>query len=315
MKTLYLHVGHGKTGSSFIQSTLVNSTKSLSALGIYYPLPQNADAAALGKTSTGNGWYIINDTFRDLNLNEVDDSILLSSEFLFGFILNNDGVRKINEFVDHYHVRSVKILLFIRDPIEHISSSYSQMIKSEGYARDIDEFAINFDMPKEVVRFLDVVSGIRGVELTVRNYSRVKDSLILCFSRWLNVDSAVFVTPRLERVNRSLTAGELVFQKALNAVLGADANLLALALCDELPHIKSEEVRPSLKVQEACWEHIKECVDRVNMVVDEFDQYHRDVSYVEASGNARYCFSTEQLVMIADMLGSEIARLKKLDIQ
>ena len=55
MKTLYIHIGHHKTGSSFIQSSLARSAPILANYDIIYPLDENMQAATKGIVNIGNG--------------------------------------------------------------------------------------------------------------------------------------------------------------------------------------------------------------------------------------------------------------------
>lgn len=55
MSVLYLHVGHGKTGSSYLQSALALSQDALRDNGIFYSLNEVGRRAAQGKITSGNG--------------------------------------------------------------------------------------------------------------------------------------------------------------------------------------------------------------------------------------------------------------------
>ena len=53
---LYLHVGHGKTGSSFLQSWLVQNRSELWRVGcVHYPVADSDQRARSGGFSMGNG--------------------------------------------------------------------------------------------------------------------------------------------------------------------------------------------------------------------------------------------------------------------
>ena len=55
-KELILHIGHKKTGSSFIQSVLERNSSLLEKHGYYYPsCSDNFQNAFQGKISSGNG--------------------------------------------------------------------------------------------------------------------------------------------------------------------------------------------------------------------------------------------------------------------
>ena len=53
---LHLHVGHGKTGSSFLQSWLAqNRSELLRVGGVHYPVADSDQRARSGRFSMGNG--------------------------------------------------------------------------------------------------------------------------------------------------------------------------------------------------------------------------------------------------------------------
>jgi len=311
MGSLLLHVGHGKTGSSYIQSTLANSAGSLFEAGIYYPLPPNAEAAARGKTSSGNGWFLINRNMAKLKRPEGTDSVLLSSEFLFAHLIDQNNLREIRRLCEELSIARVRVLLFIRNPLEYVASSYQQSVKSEGYAGAIDDVALEMGMPQMVYRFLEAVQELEKLEVSIRNYSVVKDSLVATVAQWLGIEAAILTPPTVPRVNRSLSAGELYLQRELNAVLGSDAKALALALCDELPYVKSEEMHPSLAVQEQLRQAILPAMEAVNKVVEPQHHYQCDLGHPVLHTTDGHTFSEKQLAVIARVLGREIARSKQ----
>src|SRR5262245_28751429 len=55
MKTLYLHIGHGKTGTSYLQSSLALSIERLADRNIVYPRMGSVERGAKGLISSGNG--------------------------------------------------------------------------------------------------------------------------------------------------------------------------------------------------------------------------------------------------------------------
>ena len=144
-KKLYLHVGHGKTGSSYIQSILSTHRQSiLDNLCINYP-SFDKDLSAEGKISSGNGAIFLNDP---TNIENVDQgsrgsSVLYSSEFLFlrqRAWLNSKVIKELLSFYEN-----IEILVFIRDPHEMLSSAYQQAVKRGGYTKSVDDFIMGFD--------------------------------------------------------------------------------------------------------------------------------------------------------------------------
>ena len=93
MRTLYLHIGHGKTGSSYIQSSLVLSRDALAAQGIAYPPYKTDAAAAAGGMSSGNGkplFQALESGWRAAllawRLARIEGNVLLSSELLLRYL-------------------------------------------------------------------------------------------------------------------------------------------------------------------------------------------------------------------------------------
>ena len=61
MRRLYLHIGHSKTGSSFLQASFANSVAALAEQGIGYPLAARhvTEAAEGWRISSGNGGLLL----------------------------------------------------------------------------------------------------------------------------------------------------------------------------------------------------------------------------------------------------------------
>ena len=55
MKKLIVHVGHGKTGSSFLQSIFALNSDRMAQLGILYPEHISNAMARRGHITSGNG--------------------------------------------------------------------------------------------------------------------------------------------------------------------------------------------------------------------------------------------------------------------
>ena len=107
-KELILHIGHKKTGSSFIQSVLERNSSLLEKHGYFYPpsCSDNSQNALQGKISSGNGINFFDhknfqsNLFNFCKLSTHDDKsrrkIILSSELLFDHLVNDKILEKIN---------------------------------------------------------------------------------------------------------------------------------------------------------------------------------------------------------------------------
>jgi len=81
---VYLHIGHGKTGTSYIQSSLALSRERLIEKGIQYPIdPRASRWAEIGHSSTGNVSRLPFERLLPHTDMHFNGSLLLSSEFLF----------------------------------------------------------------------------------------------------------------------------------------------------------------------------------------------------------------------------------------
>lgn len=150
-----LHVGHGKTGSSFLQAALANSPEALAAHGLGYPIdPEVAENARRGGISSGNmapsaralqsaleqGWE------------GPQDTLLISSESFFYKMRLKGFPEKLRQLLPD---AEVQVLLYVRDPLEHAVSKYQQGVKRGGF----EAFLASYNTPGNVAQFLKWLDG------------------------------------------------------------------------------------------------------------------------------------------------------------
>ena len=124
MAKLLLHIGHGKTGSSFIQSVLSQNHEKLINEGILYPRHTNDDKAKEGQVTNGNGLILLNSPLEFFGLN----NILLSSESLFRYVQDKNFCReKLKDQFDE-----VTIILYTRNVMDFLISAWGQHVKRNG---------------------------------------------------------------------------------------------------------------------------------------------------------------------------------------
>jgi hypothetical protein len=302
MSRLFLHVGHEKTGSSWIQSSLRLSRARLAAAGIDYPVsPRESRPTPDVAISAGNAVQVLRSLgslHRRLSRCSVRGrSLLLSSEFMFHYL----GVRvKVEDLVamarDHGYER-VAVLLFIRDPIGHLSSLWQQWVGAYGHTQDLAAFYENF--PGRVARLMETVATTDGIELSVQNYSRCGDRLLMILERWLGLGDGALLTPGVERVNRSWTVAELEFMLALNRHHRAPSRGFARMLRERLPHVEPDRIRPALDVQKEWWERLRPDVERVNRQLPAEHRYMADLVEPSVSSD-ELRLSREQIDVIAE---------------
>ena len=311
MPFLYVHAGHGKTGSSFIQSTLANSQETLKQHNIVYPLSGQMKSDAARGISTGNGSIFLGETSILLN-REIDggNSILVSGEILFNCIHSQEVIKLTEMIVERYKLDGVKCLLFIRNPVEHAASFYQQLVKREGYTASVESFFGSYKTPKIVNKIIKGASRFTDYSLTVRNYSNARKKLNNEVAEWLDLPQSVLRPPSAVNVNRSLTRGELLMQRELNQRLGRSGHVLSDHLCNNLPDIKSEKYIPSKSDQDAMWLRLKSEIEEVNSKIDKAHHYRKDVLPPTSEPGQEHVFSEDQIREIIDGFCNEIERKK-----
>jgi hypothetical protein len=277
MRTLYLHAGHGKTGSSFVQSALALSTDFLAQSGITYPdLTNSFQDARAGRITSGNVHTNIKPLIayaRDAHEQAPEGhALLFSHEMLFGYLLQKDAPQLLGEIQQAGF--DVRVLCFIRDPMEHAVSLYQQTVKRSGNTNSLVESLEGYAQPRKVLRVMETMQEL-GISIQVSNYSRHRRALLAVIENFLSIPRDSLKKPDFGVVNRSLTAGELALQSAFNRFYGKGSHrLISDPLCNDLPDIKSEF--PALREAQLATflKRMRGLVLPVNARLPENEHYH-----------------------------------------
>ena len=239
---VYMHIGHGKTGSSFLQSTLALSQDALARHEYAYPLAEDVAQKARKGFITGGNLRAKPGEFTTLVQSVPEGAggkLLISAESLFRYLERNA-----DSFLEEYQQVCagvpLRILCYLRDPVDHAISAYHQKVKRSGYTKTMGDSLDQYQLP---ARTIAVLSALRagGADVTVLNYSRHSKDLLGSLAGWLDLPSGDLTTPNVGRVNRSLTNAELELQRLMNGHLGGQASrFVSDPLCNELPDIRSE---------------------------------------------------------------------------
>jgi len=227
-KNLYLHIGRHKTGTSTIQNFVSNNSELLKSQNLAYPKSCRHDVAhheLAGFFSTRRDRkkeipenYREEPVVSDL-LNEIeglDEDVLISSESL-----QNSAPKY---FSDLFSNRSVEILIYLRNQIDYLASSYAQIVWATHYTGSMEQYfeeIFNIDYQ----RFLDTWENSFPGRLKVRLFARDKlaegDILIDFFSHMLPaVDEQTLQIIRDRKTfdsNPSLTARLLAYKLRYNS--------------------------------------------------------------------------------------------------
>lgn len=299
-KNLILHIGHGKTGSSYIQSFLALNTELLKIHNINYPLSKNSSIAKDGKITSGNGQDIFNDDF------VITGTTLLSNENLFyNLPINNNLENYILNKTDN-----LTVILYTRNVFELLVSVWGQYIKRGNGTLDINEY-----LKEENKQHYDLVNWwIESAEkynftLKIRNYTHHKKDLIKTFlSDILGRDSNDIFTeiklPSVGKVNRSLTLAEYKLQQEFNKLIEGSSSYISDILVEENPAIKSEKPY----IEESTYDFVKKQViapiAKINSNIEADEKVdiedYNDLDYTFNDGV--YTFNEEQLRTLASSI-------------
>ena len=264
MKKLVVHIGHGKTGSSFLQSTLALNREKLEKSGFFYPEPASFENAKKGMITSGNGRIL-------LETNSFDTSsqvIVFSSESLFRELASRQ--KYVASLSKSYEL---EVVLYLRNVIDHMVSQWGQSIKRHGGYKDLNTFLTTnkYDVLNLVSKWI-TMSREHIFKLTLRNYSKCKENLSSdFFGSVLRVPELAenFIIPNA-RVNRSLSLPELEIQRVFNAAYGKNTSkFISDFLCNNFPNTDPWNATISEESYEKILANNAAQVAAINSVLDE----------------------------------------------
>jgi len=317
MRTLYLHIGQGKTGTSFLQSVFALSQANLSQKNIDYPVPRaSIDLLAKGIFPSGNGNALTNlfssqGDIETFHLPKKRD-ILLSHEGLISRLLFEGSQELLDKICQKHHIDHVSFLAFGRNPIAHAVSSYRQLVKRSGMTLSLDEYCNHYSSPKQLSLFLNAYHQRKNTSIVALNYSECGKRLIDEVAKWLKIETDDFKMPPKSIINRSMTKGELFFQRELNKHLGDKAQLMSDPLFEKITDLENEDLIPSMKAQGILIDNMAPHMETVNAFLPEDHYYSSDIIHphpnnADAGGKCvtppptKYEFTESQLKALAEV--------------
>ncbi|MBT9248116.1 hypothetical protein KM031_22265 (plasmid) [Gemmobacter fulvus] len=302
---LILHIGHGKTGTSFIQSVLALNKDRLERFGVLYPGHESDVMASDGRITSGNGDLILNPEYK---LNS-EKSYLFSNEDLFNQLLEGDTLER----VVLRRGFNLRVVLYTRNVFEVLFSGWGQWIKRGGLVKDLNSFLIedssNYPFSK-VALWLDAAERY-GFDLTVRNYSNYKTEISDIFIKDLFNGSAPgfdVTYPKTATVNRSLTLAEYEFQRVFNKNLKGSSDFVSDVLVDACPEVKASKLKCTEVTYDVVVSRIKPIIDDINRRIPESEKViiEGKDAVVSDEIDAEYTISAKQIEVMVDSICNRI---------
>ena len=285
---LFLHIGHGKTGTSAIQSALAIASEDLAKRGINYPIQQSLRDRASRLEITSGNWeptpeISLSDQLIDLaEKNHAESRIILSSESLFWLI--PELIQ--NKIHWDMHI-DLHVILAVREIEEMLSSEYQQRVKRHGDAMPLEQFlrarhfvSSHHAKAAEVIKLM----AQTNIKNTIINYSKHKQDISkLIFT----IIDAVDLYPANQMagavINRSLSRKELEILITINALYFSRFPWISARISDAL--IKNQ---PKLEAQQC-----KIAKQQLQKVYETNDPYLKTIN--------AFLDSKEQLTSLANL--------------
>lgn len=243
--TTYIHIGHGKTGTTAIQSALALSREELRASGIIYPIKKEiATKAELLQITSGNWSALPNQSigsFLQDAYNKYYDkdtsSLVFSSENLFW---KASELTKLSDF--ELAKINPHVILAVRDIEEMLSSEYLQMVKRHGECRSFSEYLKARNYKSGHHRLSDSIIQQfkkRPINLSILNYSKCRHFITRLIFNIIGANNIKIPGDLSKKVvNRSLSSFELKALIALNSLYGPTLGCkISDELVEQLPEV------------------------------------------------------------------------------
>ena len=279
----YLHIGHGKTGTSAIQSAFAIAQENLLSHQIEYPIPLIEREKASQFAITSGNWKhnpkesLAKELFRLSEEKANNNSILLSSESLFWHLdsLFEEELHRVKDLNLH-------ILLAVRDIEEMLSSEYQQRVKRHGEKRPFEQFLRSRHfISSHHKKASDVLSLLKQHEIktTIINYSKHKNEITeLIFEAIQAPDAYPRDAMHGVVVNRSMSQKELSILTLVNSLFYTRFPWISARLSDalvkQLPTVQSQKCRLSEGSQLKLYEVNHDYIENINASLDPKDHLY-----------------------------------------
>ena len=318
---VFLHIGHGKTGTSAVQSSLAIASDDLFSYGINYPIhPSLRDRLAQLEITSGN-WSpnpesrLIEELLSLSKNNKTNSKIILSSESLFWE--TPELIQKKSQWDNHIDLH---IIMAVREIEEMLSSEYQQRVKRHGDSMPLEQFirARKFTSSHhaKAAEIIDLMTH-SGISHTIINYSKHKQNISRIIFQSIGAEK-LYPESKMNEViiNRSLSQKELEIMLIINKLyyskLPQISTIISDTLIKNLPNIESQQCRIASQQLEKVYSKNSQFLETINSRLSKNEQlstYRRELTASKSAEQAKKVFDEEKLSiqLIADTLQKLLA--------
>lgn len=283
-RTLFVHTGVWKTGSTALQAHLNFNRARLAEIGVSYEFPDRADRGG------GNGAYLCS---RLLGHHIPTDELSEHLETLFAArktaicsceTFTSFGEAEWEQLLDSAKPLGIQVrtITYVRDVAPYYQSLYAQGLREGRHCRGLAEFCL-FNVYAPVVASLRTLAEHIGpAKMTVLHYESTKHAIDTPFMAALRIDAGLLSAEMLsKRINRSFSSYEV---KVLTRLVQRTGQQFASELADLLlkrrPDLESDQLLDSDVLQRVQERHGGD----IKWINDEFFA-HADVLAISRGSN------------------------------
>ena len=303
---LFLHIGHGKTGTSAIQSSLAIASNDLAEQGINYPIQQSLRDRASRLEITSGNWepnseVSLSDELLEIAKNNGNNSkVILSSESLFWLI--PELIQNKSKWENNIDIH---IILAVREIEEMLSSEYQQRVKRHGDSMPLEQFlrARHFisSHHAKAAEIIDLMSQ-SNISNTIINYSRHKRDISQLIFKYIGAEE-LYPADQMAGaiINRSLSRKELEILITINALYYSKFPWISTRISDALiknqPQLEAQQCKLAKPQLEKVYEKNDAYLQIINACLDPNEQL---TMLATLSHEATQVSSPEQVQKIRD---------------
>lgn len=182
-----IHIGIPKTGSSAIQSFLLQNSSQLNKLGFYYPYHKCDKNNISGGHSKLSNYLINNNVVAAKSV--FDDYLSQAREKRLTLLLSAESLYyKPDQLKEVIQEKKCKIVAFFRDPVAAIFSNYNQIVKRHFATATFEQFCRN------------IVASNNDIQLTGKIFDQWSEDYSQQNLTVLGYDPALFEQIRIEQL-------------------------------------------------------------------------------------------------------------------